>query len=312
MVFNNCRVLVTGGAGVIGQELIQRLVAAGAHVICIDIKPRPQSFPEPVEYIQRDLSMTPPEDIASHDPEILFHLAATFERTAETPEFGEDNFKNNIQLSHVVINAAGMSKNLKKFIFASSYLVYSPDQYLSDKPLTKPVILSETNQIHPRNLIGAAKYYTENEIEYQNRITDHFSIITARIFRVYGKGSKDIVSRWIRAALNGEELRVYNRENQFDYIYAGDVAEGLFKMAASVQANAVFNLGYGSTRRVEEVVAILKDQFPDISVRDDGSKAPYENSCASIEQLRALIGWRPGTSLEQGIQNIIDYETGRR
>ena len=83
-------------------------------------------------------------------------------------------------------------------------------------------------------------------------------------------------------------------------------------MAASVQTNAVFNLGYGSTRRVEEVVAILKDQFSDISVRDDGSKAPYENSCASIEQLEALIGWRPGISLEQGIQNIIDYETGRR
>jgi nucleoside-diphosphate-sugar epimerase len=309
VIFKGRRVLVTGGAGVIGQELLQRLILAGAHVTCMDIKPRPLSFPESVEYIQGDLSTTSPEMIAFHDPEILFHLAATFERTTETPEFGDDNFKNNIQLSHLVLKAAGQSKNLKKLIFASSYLVYSPDQYLSAEPIMEPPILSETGPIHPRNLIGAAKYYTENEMEYQNRITDHFSIISARIFRVYGKGSKDIVSRWIRAALHGEELRVYNKKNQFDYIYAGDVAEGLFRMAASVNKNTVCNLGYGSTRRVEEIVAILKDRFPGIVIHDDGSKGHYEASCASIEQLKALTGWKPEVSVEQGIQKIIDYET---
>jgi len=146
-------------------------------------------------------------------------------------------------------------------------------------------------------------------MEYQNRITDHFSIISARIFRVYGKGSKDIVSRWIRAALNGEELYVYNKENIFDYIYAGDVAEGLFRMAASVHTNTVFNLGYGSTRRVEDIVAILKDRFPCITIHDDGSKGLYETSCAGIERFTALTGWKPEISVEQGIQKIIDYET---
>jgi len=309
MEFKDCRVLVTGGAGVIGRELIQRLVSAGAHIVCMDIKPRPASFPESIEYIQKDLSTISPEEIASHDPEILFHLAATFERTTETPEFSDDNFKNNIQLSHLVIKATGESKNLKKFIFASSYLVYSPDQYLSVRPPAEPTILSETSPIHPRNLIGAAKYYTENELEYQNRITGHFHLLSARIFRVYGKGSKDVVSRWVRAALNGEELHVYNKENQFDYIYAGDVAEGLFRVAASVQANTVLNLGYGSTRRVEEIITILKDRFPGITIHDDGPKGLYEGSCAGIDRLTALTGWKPEISLEQGIQKVIDYET---
>jgi len=156
MVFKDRKVLVTGGAGVIGQELIQKLVFAGAHVVCMDIKPRPPLFPKSVEYIQTDLSTTSPEEITSHKPEILFHLAATFERTTETPEFGDDNFKNNIQLSHVVLKAAGQAKTLKKFIFTSSYLVYSADQYLLAKSTTEPKILSETSPIHPRNLIGDA------------------------------------------------------------------------------------------------------------------------------------------------------------
>ena len=58
--------------------------------------------------------------ITKFDPEIIFHLAATFERTEETPEFWEDNFKNNIILSHNVIDAAKECTNLEKFIFASS------------------------------------------------------------------------------------------------------------------------------------------------------------------------------------------------
>ena len=311
MEFKDRRVLVTGGAGVIGQELVQKLVSAGAYVTCMDIKPSPPSFPESVEYIQGDLSTTSPEKIASHDPEYLFHLAATFERTTETPEFADDNFKNNIQLSHVILKAAGLSKNLKKIIFTSSYLVYDPDQYLSAEPIAEPKTLSETSLIHPRNLIGAAKYYTENELEYQNRITNHFTILSARIFRVYGKGSKDIVSRWIRAALNSEELYVYNKNNQFDYIYAGDVAEGLLRMAASVQENTVLNLGYGATHKVEEIAAILKNQFSDVMIRDGGTKDLYEASCAGIDRLKALTGWQPEISLEQGIQRIIDYETNR-
>ena len=104
---------------------------------------------------------------------------------------------------------------------------------------------------------------------------------------------------------------MYNKNNQFDYIYAGDVAEGLLRMAASVQENTVLNLGYGATHKVEEIAAILKNQFSDVMIRDGGTKDLYEASCAGIDRLKALTGWQPKISLEQGIQRIIDYETNR-
>ncbi len=58
-------------------------------------------------------------------------------------------------------------------------------------------------------------------------------MICARIFRSYGKNSRDIISRWIRALLNNSELTVYRKEGLFDYIYAEEVAEGLIKLAES-------------------------------------------------------------------------------
>ena len=304
----NQTVLVTGGAGVIGQELVKKLVNADAQVICFDRKTKPDSMPETVKYYQCDLAKIPPEEIAAHNPDVLFHLAATFERTEETPDFWNDNFMNNIVLSHIVLEAAKQSPNLKKFIFTSSYLVYSPEQYLFEQPRTESVVLNETSFINPRNLIGAAKYYTEKELEYLNRISNNFCILSARIFRVYGKGSKDVISRQIRAALNGKEQQVYNIENRFDYIYAGDVAEGLIHLATHANTSGIFNLGFGLSRTVADIQTILKEHFPDIKITDKGSIGDFEASCAGIDKISSLTGWKPTIPVEEGIQMIIDYE----
>ncbi len=130
MYWKNKRVLVTGGAGVIGKELINRLVSLESHILCLDKVSKPKEFSEIVDYDRVDLSELNSELITKFKPEIIFHLAATFERTEETPEFWEDSFKNDIVLSHKVIDAAKKCTNLEKFIFASSYLIYSPTRFL--------------------------------------------------------------------------------------------------------------------------------------------------------------------------------------
>lgn len=301
-------ILVTGGAGVIGQELVKILVNAKVKVICIDRKSKPHSMPEIVTYYQCDLANIPLEVISGYNPDILFHLAATFERTQETHNFWNDNFMNNILLSHRVLEAAKQSPNLKKFIFASSYLVYSPDQYLSLEPRTESIVLNESSLINPRNLIGSAKYYIEKELEYLNRLSNNFCIISARIFRVYGKGSKDFISRQIRAALDDKEQQVYNRENRFDFIYAGDVAEGLISLAKQADASGIFNLGSGSSHMIGEIQTLLKLNFPDIKIIELGSIGEFEASCAGIKEISSLTGWRPNTPIEEGIRIIIEYE----
>jgi carbamoyl-phosphate synthase large subunit len=137
--------------------------------------------------------------------------------------------------------------------------------------------------------------------------------VFARIYRVYGRGSRDVISRWVRAALRGEELRVYNPENRFDYIFAGDVAEGLLRLGLAPEARGVVNLGSGNARCVREVTETLQKLLPDSQskVLHSGSTAPFEASCADLARLRQLLRWRPGITLESGMRLICDYERQR-
>ncbi len=130
MHWENKKTLVTGGAGVIGRELINELVNLKAHVLCIDRKPKPEDMPSAVEYCMADISEMDNRVITDFNPEVIFHLAASFERTEETLEFWDINFRDNIIVSHRIIDVAGKLNNLKKFIFASSYLAYSPSETL--------------------------------------------------------------------------------------------------------------------------------------------------------------------------------------
>ena len=111
MKWKNKKVLVTGGAGVIGKELVHILAQKGAELTVLDIKPRPTNIPQDVKYFQVDISEIDPSLIIDQNPELIFHLAATFERTKESPEMWESNFKNNVLLSHRVINTT-LKRNL--------------------------------------------------------------------------------------------------------------------------------------------------------------------------------------------------------
>lgn len=313
MQWQNKKVIVTGGAGVIGKELIVKLEKEGAKIRCFDVVPRPLTFPEKIEYCQRDISELNTPEFKNFEPEIIFHLAAAFERTEEDINFWESNYLNNVLLSHKVIDAAKECQNLKKFIFASSYLTYSPSLYLFKEIPSQAAKLKEEDRINPRNLCGAAKYYTEKELEYLSNFKESYPFISisARIFRVYGKSSNDVISRWVRAGLRGEEIGVFLEDNSFDYIFSGDVAEGLLRLADVNNEGGRVNLGKGESRKIKEVVEIIKEEIPQIKISKINKEGLYEASCADVSKLQKITGWQPKINLEEGIKIIKDYETGK-
>jgi carbamoyl-phosphate synthase large subunit len=199
-------------------------------------------------------------------------------------------------------------KNLKKVIFASSYLIYDPSIYYSQNIPEKSTRIKETDPIYPRNTCGGAKLFHEIEIRFlENFEQVKFQTVSARIFRVYGKNSKDIISRWIRALLNNETIEVYNQENYFDYIYSEDVADGLIFLATSA-ASGVVNLGNDNSRTITNVLQILKKYFPQMKVELSGTKLPYEASQANMDWFKHLTNWNPQKQLEDAIPEIIEFE----
>ncbi|HEY4633346.1 MAG TPA: NAD-dependent epimerase/dehydratase family protein, partial [Candidatus Limnocylindrales bacterium] len=174
----------------------------------------------------------------------------------------------------------------------------------------EPVGLGEDAEIAPRNLCGAAKLYGEAELEFARGVMHGWArTVSARIFRVYGRGSRDIVSRWVRAALRGESIEVFNPENRFDYVYSGDVAEGLLRMAIEPEAIGPINLATGHTRTVGDVIAAI-ETATGTSLRTTfvPSDEPFEASRADVTRLRESLGWSPGTRLEDGVARLVAHE----
>lgn len=308
------RVLVTGGAGVIARELLDRLSRAGAEVLSVDRLPLPTQAPAGVDHLVADLAFADLAPIEHFRPRRIFHLAATFERSVESPGFWEQNWNDNVVVTHRLAELAARVGGVEAVVFASSYLVYDSEPYSTAAVPTEAVALSETSRLGSRNLCGAAKLYGEAEFRFVQEVqAAGFRSSFARIFRVYGRGSRDVVSRWVRAALGGESIEVYHPENRFDYIFSGDVAEGLVRMATSPRATGVINLGSGNARAVTAVIdAIERATGTRLVARTDAVDEPYEASCADVSRLRATLDWTPPTSLEAGVAWLVEFERAQR
>ena len=307
-MLENKRILVTGGAGVIGKSLVEKLTKMNAIILVGDLKSKPKEWGINIKYRKGDLNFITEEEIEFFDPEYVFHLAATFERSFETYDFWDENYKHNVNLSHHIINCLKKSKNLKKIIFASSYLIYDPEIYLSRDPKSKPKKINEKDNINPRNICGSAKLYHETEYKFLSQFKEtEFDYICARIFRVFGKNSSDVISRWIRSLLKNETIEVYNKKNLFDYIYADDVAEGLIRLATTY-CKGVFNIGTEKSTKIEEVVEILKKEFTNPKIKDSLNNSSYESSEADMSLFQNTTNWIPSTTVEKGIKKIIEFE----
>jgi carbamoyl-phosphate synthase large subunit len=309
MNWKNKKVFISGGAGVIGRELVHKLHAQGAVLYEGDLKAIPADFPKDALYRQGDLNEITQEEIAWFAPEYFIHLAATFERSTESYEFWPENFRHNVRLSNYLMTLMKDLPSLKKVVYASSYLIYSPELYSFQMPQQAGFRLNETHPIYPRNMIGCAKLLHEIELRFINDYkSSQYKSISVRIFRGYGRGSKDVISRWVRDLLQGKKIDLYAKEGMFDYIYGRDTAEGLLRLAASEEAEGIVNLGTGRSRRVSDVVAILGKHFRDMQVQEHPSDLLFEASECDTTLFRQYTGWLPEYDLEQSIPEIIEYE----
>ena len=306
------RVLVTGGSGVIGKELIKMLIDREAIIMNADLVPLPNKGFDEVSNIEIDLAKDYLGFLREFDPEIIFHLAAKFERSTESPGFWENNWNNNVVLSHRIVDMLRYMDKCKVFVFASSYLIYDTNLYMSKTP-SKVTYLKEDSQVNPRNICGASKYYTEKELRFiQKCYNPSMRAINARIYRVYGINSSEIINRWIDLYLAGEKGFVYKKENCFDLIYSRDVAEGLLRLACST-ADGVVNLGSGKATSIDNVINIIGDIVPGFKEKmfdyfDD--KGGYEASCADLTKLDSFTGWTPKTQLYTGLEEVIKGKYG--
>ena len=304
--FKNKKIFISGGAGIIGKELVKKLCGINNKIFVGDFKTKPKCFGKNIKYRKGDLNSFSFKELSQFNPDIIFHLAATYERTHETFNFYNNNFSNNIKLSNHLLKNIKKLKKLKAFIFASSYLVYDEKLYLKKNSTVKS--LRETDQKDTRNLIGSSKYYHEKEIEFFSNYLPNCKFVVARIFRGYGLNSRDIISRWIRMAIQKRELKVFGENGSFDYIFSKDSANALLSTIECKKGITYLNIGSGKSVKIKKIIQILKKYFPKLRVKKINKKINVENSKANIDRIKRLTNWKPNYSIELGIDEIVKYE----
>jgi nucleoside-diphosphate-sugar epimerase len=324
----NRRIMIIGGAGFIGHNLALHLKRLGADVSVIDglevnnltsVLANSDNLPYPQlahTVINERLNLLRDADIKlfvqdardyhalSHilsrtNPQVILHLAAvshanrsnkdpysTFDHSLRTLENALDNAKNKVE----------------HFVYLSSSMVYG--NFKDGK-------VDETTICEPLGIYGALKYSGEKIVIAYNQVFDlPYTII--RPSALYGERciSRRVGQIFIENALFGREITMTgDGSDGLDFTYIQDLVDGLTKVIENKNSrNQIFNLTYGSARTIADMLDILRNHFPDISVRSlpKDSLMP-DRGTLSVEKARSLIGYEPSWSLDKGYPQYIEW-----
>lgn len=297
--FRGRSVLVTGGTGMVGRQVVELLCEAGA---CVRTASLDQLHVDPrAEHLLGDLTDVAFCHEATQDMEIVFHLAGIKGSVEVTTQQPASFFVPLLLMNTNVLEAARVS-GVKRLVYTSSIGAYpSRDVFREADAWDGPPM-----DLYP----GWAKRMGELQLQAYRREfgIDTFSVV--RLANVYGPGDNfDPASAMVIPALMS---RVRRGENPLvvwgdgsavrDFVYSRDVAEGTILALYHGTGGEIVNLGSGVGVSIADLVATLRDVTP-FEYQFDPSK-PAGFPCRVMDVARAgeQLGYRPGTALRDGLR----------
>lgn len=305
----NSSVLVTGASGFIGSHLVEALVQREADVHCLllpdDPAPNLAAVRQALNIYRADLAdLEAVQTVArAARPEVVFHLAAA----------GVTNVHIDPTLA-VRVNVEGTLNLLAAL--DGQYRVFVNTGTCHEYGTNEPPF-REDQDPRPELPYAITKTATWRFCSRLHK-TMGWNIVTVRPFTVYGprQAANTFIPACIRAAQNGQDFDMTLGEQKRDLVYVEDVAEGFLCAAAAPQAiGGTFNLCTGQAASLYDVARLIVEQMGE-PVSINRGALPYR--AGEIWQLvgdnaraRAILGWAPQVSLQDGLQRTIDAWTSQ-
>lgn len=293
------RVLVTGGAGFIGANLIQHLSASGAYdVVVLDNLSAGQQrpiFPPRVRLVPGDFTDKATVTECLRGVDAVVHLAA-LAGVVDSVEDPRPSFQLNVAGSFQLLELA-RAANVRHIINAST-----GGALLGEA--ASPI--SEEMAPCPLSPYGASKLAVEGYCSaFANAYG--FSCVSLRFSNIYGPRSahkKSVVAAFIKNIVRGEPLVVYgDGTQQRDYLYVGDLVRGI-EAALKRQLSGAYQLGCGQPTAIRTLIETLKKvSGRDFQVRYEGRRSGEVHSTwCSIAKAAREFGYAAPTDLEAGLR----------
>lgn len=311
--------LVTGGAGFIGSNLVEKLLQTGNKVIVIDNFCdfyNPQIKEENIkDFISNSNFKLYREDIRNrqalneifeeNDIDIVIHLAgmAGVRASIEDPILYQE--VNCIGTQNLLEEMK--SHDVKKLVMASSSSVYGN---CKETPFREDMIVDYA--ISP---YAATKKANEVMTHVYHKLYD-FNVIMLRLFTVYGKRQRPdlAISKFTRLMLNNEEIPMFgDGSTARDYTYIDDIVDGIVKACNYIFLNKnvyeILNLGNSKPIQLREMINTIAKALNVVPKKKQLPMQPgdVDITFADITKAKKIIGYDPKISFEQGIQDFVNW-----
>jgi UDP-glucose 4-epimerase len=301
------KVLVTGGTGFIGKHLVTALARSGVKCL-VTTRSDLESADPNIKYIKCNLAASDCISILKpHMPEVdvIIHIAALIPRNAVQQEDIGSYIANNVLTTGHLLDAIIQSEKEGQNAIASLVFTSTIDVY--GVPERLPV--QETEPTKPSTAYAIAKLSAEHLLRWFGEL-HKVPVSILRLSHVYGPGEPVIkpIPQFIDKVLRNQPPVIYgDGEDMRDYIYVDDVVDAIIK-AAECHASGIFNISSGQGYTIKEVAKVIiqlsgRKLQPLYKERQKPATKIVLSNRKAIEQL----GWRPKTSLQEGLAQHYAY-----
>ncbi|MFB6200102.1 MAG: GDP-mannose 4,6-dehydratase [Candidatus Nanohaloarchaea archaeon] len=300
------KVLITGGAGFIGRNLVKYLQENSNHDVEImdnlssgNKDELQRATNEDIVFHKADITDRQALREIAKDKDVIVNLAAQVDVT-ESLENPIADKKNNLD---GLLNILEISrKEDLKVVQASSVAVADSEEL--------PV--NEEKPHSPKSPYGASKASAE---AYCKAYSSSYNIETvclrfANVYGPYSKGKNDVISIFLRNIIQNKELQIYgDGEQTRDFIHVRDVCKAIENMIETESNDIVYNLGSGESISVNDLVDLI-DRIADHEVKVNHKsqrEGDIKHMETDISRISSELDFQPSVDLKEGIKDTFEY-----
>lgn len=307
------KILITGGAGMVGSHLVRRLENEHSITVLDNEKAYPfdqkrffgLSSSKEVKFVKGDIRDRKIVRSLMRKMDYVIHAAAFADVGASIKHYDKD-FENNVIGTEILLEEAKRA-NIKKFVFISSASVYG-------NSTTKR--FEEDQSLRPTTTYANSKLWGEQQCQIFYELYG-LPACAIRFFSVYGEGqiSKKGSHSWAIPiftfrAIKKKPLIIFGDGKQIrDMTHIDDFTEGVIRATFSEKTNGrIFNIGTGKATTVLEMAKEIQKYYPETDIEfAPPKKGDPKGGCADKELMKELLGWEPKIKFEDGVKRYVEW-----
>jgi GDP-L-fucose synthase len=311
-MFENQKILVTGGSGFLGTNLLVRLLAENADIRATLHHCPAQIQSHKIDWFQCDLLSSDDCKKACEGIDVLFMCAAYTAGAMVIENAPLSLLTPNLMMNTLLLEAA-YEAGIKKVVFISSNTVYP----VSSLPMKESDYTGE--YFHKYHIVASMKYFSEQICQmYGEKINNPMDVTVIRPGNMYGPyddfewETSHVLPAFVRrVAERHQPISVWgDGEDIKDLVYVDDVIDGMFAAVNKTQGFDIFNIASGQGYCLKDMLSTLLDidGYGGAEVEFDPTKpSMIPIRLIDISKATAILGFTPKTSIESGLEKTLTW-----